>query len=183
MNDKIMHQYEEAKGLMMELESTILQITKLSELNDIINFKEVEGHNLRAEFERCDNRLRFVFLAFAGFVFRKYKYIPTITCIDRTQEEQDNIYLNHSNQETRKQYVLKPWFSAHQAKLTPAVRALDFRSSDMPEAVLEDTKDFLSDDQVVYTGEKNTALHHNVIGIHFHIQCDPDEYTSIKRKT
>ena len=133
----------------------------------MILFKS-SSHNMAAEFETIDSRLRFVFLAYAMYMHRKFTYDATVTCVIRTDEEQDNIYANSEG------YKLNPWMSVHQVR-----RGLDFRSKDMTSEMLDATLKFFN--QVKYTGEKGTVIRHSVVGDHFHLQVDPDGVTGIIR--
>jgi len=136
----------------------------------VINFKVVDGHQLQEEFNKCDNRLRFIVFALAMYLYYKYKYCITITSVMRTQKEQDSIY--GDNPEYKKQ----KWQSVHQFG-----RGIDIRDSDMVDAIKNDAYLFL--EQVIYNGDKHTALNHNVQGLHFHIQTNSDNITELSKIT
>ena len=136
---------------------------------DIIHFKEDTAHDLKLEYAACDSRLRFIFNSYACAVYREYKYTPTITCIFRTDAEQDDIYKDDPA------YQAKKVISVHQVW-----RGIDFRSGDMPEAVAQFTMDYFIK-QVVYTGNHDTLIRHSVgRGDHFHLQTDSDSNTEIR---
>jgi len=167
---------EKLKILIRELKVIIEFLTqhlKEIEMNekDLIQFKEVPGHNLREEFLRCDSRLRFIMNSYSAAVFMQFGYKPTIIGIERTQAEQNDIYKNNPD------YQKQKWMSVHQ---TNPCRGIDFRDADMASEILEFTKKYFL--QVIYTGGKLTAIKHNVgAGSHFHIQTDSDGITEIKR--
>lgn len=162
---------ENIRGVEFQLEEMEAELKK-NDVRNIIKFKEIPNHNLKEEFERCDNRLRFIFLAYTAYIYIKYGYMPTITTVERTQAEQDLIYANNA------EYQKKPWYSTHQP--LPKTRAIDFRNYDMSEEISTDTKLFFT--QVVYTGERGTLLRHNIgLGQHNHLQTDDDGYTCLKR--
>lgn len=187
------NQHNEIKSMMSLINGHIENIIILANrMRNIITFKSTPNHNLEQEFWECDNRLRFVYLSYALAMYIKFKYKTTITCILRYQEEQDNIYLNVEklvngiwvrDTEAIEKYKIEKWKSPHQPFLTPKARAIDYSTNDMNEEEEKFTDLYLSDIQVVYTGEHNTLLRHSVgkNGKHNHFQVDPDEFTSIRR--
>jgi len=138
--------------------------------NGLIRFDNPQ-HDLKEEYEKCDNRLRFVFSSYVFAVWNKFKYCPRITVIERTSEEQNVIYASNSD------YQKNPWMSTHQTK---PCRAIDFADKDMTPEIIEFTNKYF--EQVIYTGSKKTILRHNINwGSHYHLQVDLDNYTSIQK--
>lgn len=133
---------------------------------DLINFKSVPNHDLKSEFEKCDSRLRFIFYSYVCYIYQKYGYIPTVTGVDRTQPEQDELYKNDPL------YQVRNWMSVHQ---TDPCRGLDFRSFDMTKDILLDTERYFK--QVKYNDVKSTLLYH--IG-HLHLQTNSSDITILK---
>ncbi len=183
------YQQEEIKQMQSLINDHVQEIISLAgKEKDIIKYKTDPQHDLEKELWECDNRLRFVFLSYALAIYMKFGRVSTINGIIRFQEEQDNIYLNVKKNvngiwvpdvEAIEKYKLERWKSPHQVK-----RGLDFSDKGMTSYEVEFTNLYLGEEQVIYTGKHDTLLRHSVgdLGSHFHIQCDPDEYTSIRRR-
>lgn len=151
-------------------------LTELEQIdrNGLIRFKQGrERHpDLKTEYLRCDNRLRFIFNSYSAAIYMKFEYKPMIAVIERTHEEQDLIYGNDPA------YQKQKWMSTHQ---TNPCRAIDLRDYDMTPEQIKFTLEYF--EQVIYTTpNKNTIIRHNVgLGSHFHLQVDWDMHTEIKR--
>ena len=136
----------------------------------LIHYKDDATHDLKKEFWLIDNRLRFIFLSYVAAVKMQYDYTPTITCLYRTGEEQDDIYKYDPA------YQVKKVISVHQVW-----RGLDFRSEDMSEELHRFTQDYFLK-QVIYTGKPETLIRHSVgRGDHYHVQVSWESHTSIVR--
>ena len=170
MKEVIRHILDEIKGMIILLDQHIGELLEKMDQNneDIIYFKEDPKHNLSSEFECIDNRLRFIFMAYVSYVYRKYKYRPTVTHLFRTQEEQDAFYGDNVD------YQGKPWHSVHEYG-----RGLDFRSTDMSKDMTNDTFNFFK--QVRYSDDHQTLIRHSVKGDHFHLQVNLNKVTEIVR--
>jgi len=84
-----------------------------------------------------------------------------LTCVLRTQDEQDDIYKDNPR------YKDNPWKSVHQYN-----RGFDLRTHDMEADMVKDLADFMN--RIVYDKnrpDKKTCKVHDVgRGMHFHIQ-------------
>ena len=98
----------------------------------------------------------------SAYCWLEFKKHITLTCIHRTQEEQDNIYLN--SKKHKKQYKLSPWYSVHQFW-----RGCDIRSKNFTKKERDKIVTFLN--MITYDTKYKTAINHTVgLGKHFHIQ-------------
>ena len=116
-------------------------------------------------------RLRGILFDLAFFVSRKYDHILTVTDLLRTQAEQDDIYLNHSDPKVRQKYQDGPWPSVHQFG-----RGADVRT-DFSERCLKEVLEYLNKSYTYDPArpDKKTALVHDVgKGRHIHIQVYED---------
>jgi hypothetical protein len=175
LTEKLKHILQEIEDIMLMFKSHIGELERVlmdGYKTDIIIFPPKPNHNLELEFNKCDNRLHFIFLAYAGFMYRAYGYKPVITGVGRTQIEQDSIYKNNPN------YKKQKWISTHQ---TQPCRAIDFRSKDQTPEQIIITENFFK--QIDYGTDKKTLLRHSVggHGDHFHLQVSYHESTSILR--
>jgi len=164
---------EKASG---EQQKTLLSITErlnAMEATIVLKKKSIKFKTDRIESEfndkRMDNRLKVILFALSGFTLHRYGKGITITCIDRTQAEQDEIYGDNEK------YKISPWFSTHQFW-----RAADVRSSDFSGKECQEMVDFLN--LFIYTGKYKTAIYHDGVGWHMHIQVDPDFSAEIRAK-
>lgn len=187
----IKHNADELYEMLDYLKGGIGELVSQA-LKKIILFDKREHHDLEIEYEECDNRLRFIMDAYSAAFHRKFGIPTLIMILDRTQEEQDNIYLNVKKMDNGiwvpdtvaiERYKIDKPRSAHQAFLTKRCRATDFRCGHMTVEQKQFTDNFFSDLHIVYTGEKKTMLRHSVgqYGEHYHAQVDADKYTSIGR--
>jgi len=127
----------------------------------------------QSEWESGNVDLRLVYIIqwmqrYLEMVYPNYNI--TITDVYRSQEEQDNIYLNSDDPELVKKYKKKPWKSVHQYW-----RGVDIRTTDMRGKMAYRISNLLA--QIPYDEnrpQKKTAIFHNVgTGQHCHIQVKP----------
>ena len=128
--------------------------------NGIIKFKTVR---VSKEWEsgKLPQKLKDIIVLLAYYSITFFKIPITITCIFRTQEEQDKIYQGNVT------YHHKPWKSNHQYW-----NAIDLRSKDFTEKQIEILVSIANTIRYRTKG-KTTAVYHKVNGgaFHFHIQC------------
>lgn len=127
-------------------------------------FKEERQLN---EFLAITPQMNKILIDLAVFMFLRFKYIVTITCLLRSQQEQDDIYLSHRDPLIRKKYREKPWLSVHQFGRGADVR-FDFPLGWLKEIIEYLNKKYPYDPN---RPEKKTAMVHNSgSGEHIHIQ-------------
>jgi len=91
-----------------------------------------------------------------------------ITCLFRTQAEQDAIYKNNTK------YQKKKWTSVHQVKRGADIGVNAF-STDMKKLLRS-----MLNHRFYYSGSHSTCVWHNIgLGDHFHVQVSSDTYTKI----
>lgn len=119
------------------------------------------------EFLTISPALMLLLCDLALFVYRKYRFILTITDLIRTQPEQDEIYLNHIDPYIREEYKKKPWPSVHQFR-----RGADVRFN-FPPGWLKEILDYMNDKYPYDPSrpKKKTIQPHNAgSGEHLHLQ-------------
>lgn len=119
---------------------------------------------------KLDSRLYIIVCSLSGFVQNKFHKDIEITGIDRSQNEQDNIYKDNPD------YQKAKWYSVHQFWRGVDISVKYFTDIEKL-AILE----FLN--QFEYGNDKKTALIHNAgYGTHLHIQTNSSGITVLKIK-
>jgi hypothetical protein len=131
----------------------------------LINFKNQRQVDEWKD-KRLDGRLRVIIYALAGFVFDNFQKFLVITEIYRTEEERRLIYANDVEM-IEKVGVHEVW------------RGIDLRALDFTKEEINLMVEFLNS-HFEYTGKCETALAHDVVGFHLHVQVDGDGVTAIK---
>lgn len=137
----------------------------------MIKFKE---EKLKQEFERIDPRLRAMVFEMEHLVGKEFGKEIMVTSIERTQEEQNQIYKDEIDKgyfvlvdgvKFYSQDKLKPTLSLHQ--LNPAI-AIDLRSQIYIQEEIVKIKEYV-DYWFAYNG-KPSLIFHNKSGEHLHLQ-------------
>jgi hypothetical protein len=133
----------------------------------LIDFKT---DRIREEWDsrKIDSKLRKVISVAAYYSYELLGKKLFITQLNRTPKEQDNIYLNHPNEDIAERYRLTPWPSVHEFG-----RGCDIRTySHYTPKQVDQLMVFLN--SIPYNKKHNTATYHNVTkyksGYHIHIQ-------------
>lgn len=83
-----------------------------------------KNRDLSDEFDRSKPRLQALVLYLGRYAYRRFDIVLTVTHVNRTQEEQDEIYKDNFA------YQEAPWKSVHQF-----CRGADIRTRDLPKGV------------------------------------------------
>lgn len=83
-----------------------------------------KNRTLLVEFNESNPHLQALVLYLGRYAYRRFDIVLTVTHVDRTQEEQDEIYKDNFA------YQKAPWKSVHQYK-----RGTDIRIHDLPPGV------------------------------------------------
>ncbi len=129
---------------------------------------------IRLEMESGEVKQKLVDILHMGLKWLSIEYPAysgiTITDIYRTNDEQDQIYLNHIDSDIVKKYTNKPWQSVHQDH-----RGMDIRTKDMPKGMADRLTDIFN--MITYDHRRpwiKTAKNHDVSknqnAGHIHIQ-------------
>jgi len=119
--------------------------------------------------ERLDFRLRTILFAVDWYCRKHFGRNIQLTCVFRTQAEQDAIYSGNAK------YKRKPWQSVHQYW-----RGIDVGVNAFTEEQRIELRDFINN-HFEYSGRHKTCVYHNVgLGFHFHLQVDWKSITKMK---
>lgn len=133
----------------------------------IIKYKN-DSERLRIEheaLEKANNDLYFLLDDLSRFLWAEFEQELVITMINRTQDEQDEIYAGTVRSDGRS-YDDRPWTSPHQYN-----HAADIRSRDFTEEQIQQIEDYLNAKYNQHNYYRWTAKNHTVgHGWHFHIQ-------------
>ena len=115
---------------------------------------------IKEELNKVDERIRTILNFLDLYMMARYKREILVTCLMRTQIEQDNIYKDDSK------YKINPWFSVHQYGRGADIRCYDWSQKEIDDAL------FLLNSIPYGKGNYLTALHHKSKdgAIHIHIQ-------------
>jgi hypothetical protein len=122
-----------------------------------MKFKDVL---IQSEWPKINHDLRAIVSFVDLYVKRNYDIDIVVTCLMRSQAQQDFIYKDDPN------YKTKPWHSVHQYG-----RGADIRTSNLDDIIIDEIMDLLL--LLPYgDGKHKTALLHEVgdNGKHIHIQ-------------
>lgn len=115
---------------------------------------------------RVDSRLKVIIYAVAGFCFDTFGKFVTITEIIRTVAERLEIYKDNPEM-------------AGKVGVHEVGRAMDIRTIGFTPQEIAQLLKFLNEN-FEYDGKYETAVYHDVVGFHIHLQVDQDGMTSIK---
>lgn len=130
-------------------------------MKQILDFK-TDKIQVEWEDERLKDKIKHIAILLAFYSWHFFKKRLTITCIFRTQHEQDNIYKHNEK------YKKKKWQSVHQY-----FRGIDLRTWELDDneiKILLEIANTIPYD--LNRPGKKTALYHDLgTGAHLHIQC------------
>ncbi len=120
---------------------------------------------LEQEFDKLDNRIRFIAYALEGYVRCEFKKELMATEILRDEETQREYYPDDPDKVSVHQF----W------------RGIDFRSHDFTEDEINKIVEFLNSN--VYYGKDGVVvcIYHDVKGIHLHVQVGHEDKVRLKK--